>query len=204
MDYGANANRSSDGSTSTSLLERVRANDAAAWRRLVQLYGPLIYHWCVRSSLSNEDAADLAQEVFRSVAARIGDFRLDREGDTFRGWLRTITVNKIRDLARRRAHEPAAVGGTEHQINLARLAERPPASEGDSSDQAILYRRALDLIQSDFEERTWKAFWLTTVEEQPTDDVAAALGTTPAAVRKAKSRVLRRLRETLRDEGDVL
>ena len=201
MDQSAKASYSTGGSTCTSLLDRIRAQDALAWHHMVQLYGPLIYHWCRHSSLSNDDAADVAQEVFRSVASHIADFHRDRQGDTFRGWLRTITLNKIRDLARRRAQEPVAVGGSEHQMFLTEAADVPPPDESDDGGaESLLYRRALDLIHGDFEERTWRAFWLTVVEDYSADDAAARLAMTPVAVRKAKSRVLRRLRETLLEE----
>ena len=97
--------------TSPSLLARVQANQPGSWERLVDLYAPLVYHWCRRSALSPEDAADVFQEVFRSVAEHIAGFRRDRAGATFRGWLRTITRNKINDHFRRsqgRARRPAA------------------------------------------------------------------------------------------------
>src|SRR5438105_11562758 len=76
--------------TSLGLLERARTDDAAAWGRLVALYAPLVFHWCRRWGLQEEDAADVFQEVFRSVASHLGGFRKERAGDTFRGWLRTI------------------------------------------------------------------------------------------------------------------
>ena len=44
--------------TSLGLLARARANDAAAWGRLVALYAPLVFHWCRRWGLQEEDAAD--------------------------------------------------------------------------------------------------------------------------------------------------
>jgi RNA polymerase sigma-70 factor (ECF subfamily) len=56
-------------------------------------------------------------------------------------------------------------------------------------------------VRDEFEERTWQAFWLTAVEGRPADDVAADLGVSAAAVRKAKSRVLHRLKEEL---GELL
>jgi RNA polymerase sigma-70 factor (ECF subfamily) len=62
-----------------------------------------------------------------------------------------------------------------------------------------LYRRALELVRAEFEPRTWELFWLTAVEGRPPVDVAAERGLTPAAVRQAKSRVLRRLREEVGD-----
>src|SRR5207249_1709645 len=100
-------------STSRSLLQRVQANEPAAWDRLVSLYGPLVCHWCRRMGLPAQEIADVFQEVFQAVAAHLNRFHRDRPADTFRGWLRTITKNKVRDHYRRRRHEPQAAGGTE-------------------------------------------------------------------------------------------
>src|SRR5437016_5008771 len=104
--------------TSRSLLERVRADDGPAWDRLVRLYAPLVMHWCRRWDLQEQDVADVFQEVFLSVATHIADFHKDREGDTFRGWLRTITRSKVLDLFRRRGREPAGCGGSEAQLRM--------------------------------------------------------------------------------------
>ncbi len=57
----------------------------------------------------------------------------------------------------------------------------------------------LELVRREFEERTWHAFWQTVAEGRPSADVAADLGVTPAAVRKARSRVLHRLKEEFGD-----
>src|SRR5262245_63601000 len=105
--------------TSRSLLERVKADDPAAWDRLVALYAPLVFRWCRGWDLREQDAADVFQEVFQAVVTHIAGFRKEQVGDTFRGWLRTIARNKVRDLVRRREREPDGVGGTEA---LARLA----------------------------------------------------------------------------------
>ena len=55
------------------------------------------------------------------------------------------------------------------------------------------------MIQSDFEQSTWQAFWRTTVDHQTAPDVANELNMSPGAVRQAKHRVLARLREFLSD-----
>lgn len=187
--------------TSRNLLERVQGGDKAAWERLVGLYAPLVYRWCRRWDLPDQEIADIFQDVFHAVAAHLRSFRKEKEGDTFRGWLRTITQNKVRDHFRKLGREPGGAGGTEAQIRFANL----PATEGPEDDSAdagpehSLLRRALDLIRSEFEDRTWQAFWLTAVEGRAGSEVAADLGMTPGAVRVAKSRVLRRLREELGD-----
>lgn len=187
------------GSTSLSLLDRVRAQDQQAWHSLVQVYGPLVYHWCRRQGLGAEDTADVFQEVFQAVAVQIGDFRRDRPGDSFRGWLWTIARNKIGDHFRRRQRQPNAAGGTDAQERLLALSEQPPA-EDHATAGCGLVRRALERIRGEFEERTWQMFWRSAVDGHAPRDIAAELGVTPDAVRMAKSRVLRRLRAELIEE----
>ena len=188
--------------TSRSLLERLKADDAAAWDRLVGLYTPLLYRWCRRRGLLEQEIADVLQDVFQAVATHIASFRKERAGDTFRGWLRTIARNKVNDHFRRQGREPEGAGGTEAQARLAGLPESPPPGSGSSSDDRadrLLLGRVLDLIRGEFESRTWQAFWRTAVEGQSPADVAGELGMSPGAIRVAKSRILRRLREELGD-----
>jgi len=190
----------SSAATSRSLLDRVKADEAAAWDRLIGLYAPLVYRWCRRFGLPEQATADVFQEVFQAVSTHIGSFRKEKEGDTFRGWLRTITDNKVRDHFRKVGREPTGEGGTEAQRRLADLPADSSIEIDDPMDERAergLFRDALDLIRSEFETRTWQAFWLTTVEGLAAKDVGAELDMSPGAVRVAKSRVLRRLREEL-------
>jgi RNA polymerase sigma-70 factor (ECF subfamily) len=186
------------GSTSTSLLQRLRAREPAAWERLCQLYGPLVYRWARSSGLQDTDAADVVQEVFRSVAGSLDRFHPEEPTDSFRGWLWGITKNKLRDHFRARAGNPAGAGGTDAQQQLLEVPETPPDSTSESlKPDAVLVHRALALIQLEFEDRSWRAFWRSAVDGWPAADIAKELGMTPRAVRQAKYRVLRRLRQEL-------
>jgi RNA polymerase sigma-70 factor (ECF subfamily) len=190
--------------TSRSLLERARGADAGAWERLVTLYAPLVAHWCRRWALPEQDLADVLQDVFQAVVAALGRFRKERAGDTFRGWLRTIAHNKVRDHWRRLGREPEGAGGSDAQRRLAELPGPRQAevhSSAPEAEERALFFRALELIRAEFAERTWQAFWRTAVEDRAPRDVAAELSMSPGAVRVAKSRVLHRLREEL---GDLL
>jgi RNA polymerase sigma-70 factor (ECF subfamily) len=186
--------------TSRSLIDRARANDPAAWTRLVDLYAPLAHRWCRRWDLSDADTADVLQDVFLSVAAHLGGFKKDRSGDTFRGWLRVILRNKVHDHFRRLGREPGGEGGTEAQLRFAQITGPEPADEpSDDAAERLLLRRCCELIRPEFHDGTWQAFWATSVEGRSAPDVAADLGMTPVGVRVAKSRVLQRLREALGD-----
>src|SRR5688500_11133083 len=79
--------------TSLTLLLRLRANEPDAWRTMVQLYTPLVYHWCAHSGVRGADADDVLQEVFHSASTSLENFRRERPGDSFRAWLRGITRN---------------------------------------------------------------------------------------------------------------
>ncbi len=190
--------------TSRSLIERVRADETAAWYRLVSLYAPMVLHWCRRRDLQEQDAADIFQEVFQSVATHITTFRKENDADTFRGWLRRITENKVHDYFRRYGREPAGVGGTEANARMHELTARLPNdsdSDAENRTERQLFHRALKLISGEFEDRTWQAFWRTAVDGLPSSEVAVELGMSPGAVRVAKCRVLQRLREELGDIG---
>ena len=113
MASSTGTNFESIGSTSSSLLHRVTARDQEAWSRLVRIYGPLVDFWLRPGHLQPADARDVFQEVFRAVAEGIASFHKDRPCDRFRGWLRTITRNKLADHFRRQGTQPAAAGGSE-------------------------------------------------------------------------------------------
>lgn len=182
--------------TSSSLLDRVRAHDDEAWRRFVRLYSPLVYSWAKRCGLRNQDAADVLQEVFHAVARNIGQFHRNPTG-SFRGWLWSVTRNKVRDHFR--ACGAVAVGGSEMQQRLGEVPEDEPDEWSRSGDcnRTGLVARAAELIRDDFEPHTWQAFWRLAVEGHAARDIAADLGMSIDAVYQAKARVLRRLREEL-------
>ena len=182
----------------TSLLFRVKAKDPRAWSRLVLLYGPLVYGWCRRAQLQDADAEDVSQEVFSSVAAKMAEFRRERPGDTFRGWLWTICQRKIVDHYRPRGQRGAARGGSDAQQQFAQLpAEEFLSSSADDfpiEDEIRVAHRALQLLRSDFEERTWQVFYRMVVAGDSAAEIGRDFQMTKRAVRQAKYRVLRRLK----------
>jgi RNA polymerase sigma-70 factor (ECF subfamily) len=187
--------------TSMTLLERARARDGDAWTRLFHLYTPMIRSWALRSGLQENDADDVVQEVCRAALAGLAEFRRDRPGDTFRGWLRVITRNALALHFRRKGRGPLASGGSEAFVKLGELSDPHVDLPDDDPPSELrgLYHRALELVRGEFEDRTWQMFWLTVIDDRAPADVAAQFGVTPVAVRKAKSRVLHRLRKEVGD-----
>jgi RNA polymerase sigma-70 factor (ECF subfamily) len=185
--------------TSVSLLERLQhGTDQAAWRRLDQLYRPLICRWVLRDPALGGDADDLAQEVMGVLVRELPGFRRQRVG-SFRRWLRLVTVNQVQTFRRKQRHRPRAIGDGDGDGPLAQLAD--PNSElsrlWDQEHDRHVLRRLLELLETDsqFEPVTLRAFRMVLFDDRPAADVAATLGISVNAVLLAKSRVLKRLRQ---------
>jgi RNA polymerase sigma-70 factor (ECF subfamily) len=178
--------------TSASLLQRLRRPDAREdWDRFVRLYSPIAYEWACRLGLQESDAADLVQEVFAVLVQKLPEFSYD-PARSFRGWLRTLLVNKWRERCRGRA-APRPLGDALPDP----AAPDPVDALAEAEFQKHLAVRALQLMQAEFRPATWKACWEHVVCGRPAQEVAAELGITVNAVYLATSRVLRRLRQEL-------
>ena len=186
-------------STSASLIARMRRREPDAWRKLADVYTPLVYGWARRGGLIDADAADAVQEVFQSVYSHSADFDVQNQRSSFRAWLWAITRNQVRLFYRQRGDTPQAQGGSDivRQLN-----QYPDWIDDDeepatSCELRLLLQRTLVVIRDDFDDITWQAFWRLTVENHTTGDLAAELGISQGAVRQAKYRVLCRLREEM-------
>ena len=95
--------------TNLSLLLKLRSKtEAAAWSHFVKLYAPLIHRWVGAIGIHEPDRSDVAQDVFMVLLGKMSTFQYDPQ-KSFRGWLRTITLNKCRDLLRVRRSKTEAV-----------------------------------------------------------------------------------------------
>jgi RNA polymerase sigma-70 factor (ECF subfamily) len=176
--------------TPASLLERLRAgNDRSAWDRFYQVYGPLVRRWARGFGLTENDAADLQQEVFVLLVRKLPTFAYD-PSRSFRAWLRQTTLNKIRELARRR---PPVTQAESHVLNGAAAVQ----ASSDVEDRREVLLRTLALLRPEFDPTHWNAFWNYAVLGKPVKEVAAELAITPDAVYLAKHRILARLRREL-------
>ena len=194
--------------TRASLLVQLRdGGNHAAWQEFIKLYGPVVYGFARKRGLQDADAADLMQEVMRSVSAAIGRLDYDRNQGTFRGWLFTITRNKIFSFLSARRIRPQGSGDS----TTNRLLEQHADGEDGSQAWEMEYQRrlaalAMEHVKGEFQETTWRAFWLTAVEGRSAADVAGQVGLSPGAIYVAKSRVLARLKEeveSMRQEEEV-
>lgn len=98
------------------LIERCKAGDQEAWRRLVEDTQRDVYALCLRILRDPDDAAEATQETYIKVWRGLGSFRGDA---MFTTWLYRVAANaaisKQRSRKRKRTHE---TGGDEALLQL--------------------------------------------------------------------------------------
>src|SRR5262245_4880071 len=119
---------SSEGpSTSPTLLRQLwkAKNNEGAWRTFLERYGPLIYAWCRQLGLQHADAEEVSAVVRSKLATAMRTFEYDPM-QRFRGWLKTVVDNAVRDLWEEWKHRPGARGSGDTAVQaLLERAEAP-------------------------------------------------------------------------------
>jgi RNA polymerase sigma factor (sigma-70 family) len=192
--------------TRASLLVRLRdGGDVGAWQEFVRLYAPVIYGFARKRGLQDADAADLMQDVLRSVSSAVHRLEYDPIRGTFRGWLFTVTRNKVFNFLESRSRRVQGSGDSRVQQRLEQHAD----ANGDlSADWEADYRRtlaaqAMERVKSEFQAATWEAFIQTAVEGRAPAQVSARVGLSVGAIYVAKSRVIARLRQEIERMQEV-
>jgi RNA polymerase sigma factor (sigma-70 family) len=206
--------------TEAELLRAVRdPRDVAAWGEFDRLYRPAIYATCRRLGLDPEQAGHLTQDVLIKVAGAMPRFAYD-PGRRFRGWIRTVVGNAVRDFREAEAkRRDRGVGGTDHVLAVEGIPNQQSPdllSDGISvvlEDDGQLQRRvllaeAVNRVRARLRNpRRWEALWGVLAEGRTTAEVGAELGMSVAAVGMAAKEVLDMLRaefgRLLHEEGGV-
>ncbi len=194
-------------STRPSLLVRIRDPlDERAWAEFLEIYTPLIYRLARAKGFQDADAADLVQDVFRSVARAIDRWDPDPRRGSFRGWLFRIARNLMIDLLASQRRHPRGTGDT----GFERFLQEQPAADGaesalfDEEYRRQLFGWAVEQVRCEFREPTWQSFWRTGVEGKDPREVAQSLGISVGAVYHNKSRVTARIRQRIEHaEGET-
>jgi RNA polymerase sigma-70 factor (ECF subfamily) len=186
--------------TRASLLIRLRdRSDQLAWNEFVAVYGPVIYGFARKRGLQDADAADVMQDVLRSVTSAIERLEYDPLHGRFRGWLFTITKNRVLTFLTARKGKARGTGDSNVQ---SLLSSQPDGRDGLEQDWETDYRRSLtsvvmEEVRQEFSEKIWSAFWQTAVEARPVPEVSRSLGMAAGSIYVAKSRVLARVRDVV-------
>ena len=174
-------------------LERLRDGDPAAMEPLLSEYGPMM-DYIVRGILSDVHARE---DCLAEVRAKLWERRLlyDPGRASPAAWITALCRNAAYDRLRARARREGRQGDLSPE-----LADPAPGPEEEvlRRERAEALRRALNTLKA----ADLRLFYRKYYYLQPTDRIAAELGTTPRAVEGRLYRIRKRLQEQL--GGDAL
>jgi RNA polymerase sigma-70 factor, ECF subfamily len=195
--------------TDQSLLERVKGLNHTAWATFVDRYQGMIVAWCRRRGLQHTDANEVSSDVWDKLLRSLATYNRDHK---FRGWLKAVVENAVSDFAARRNRSPGARGSGDECVHKSlEQFEMSDSAEGEEAAAQQLERdwetleEIIARVKPTAEPNTWKAFWLTTVERRPSEEVAKELGIPIGSVYTYKSRILKKLKvqaAALKSGGD--
>lgn len=191
--------------TQDSLIAQLQdAGNTAAWDSFALIYRPVVYRLARARGLQPADADDLSQQVMMSVARAIPQWQRDPQA-RFRHWLARIARNAIVN-ALTRGRQDRAAGGSEFICVINNLPDEQDEFESqvEIEYQRQVYRHAAEIVRDQVQEDSWRAFVLTVVEGQPIALVADQLGKSIGSIHAVRSRIMRRLQNTVRElmEGE--
>jgi RNA polymerase sigma factor (sigma-70 family) len=187
------------------LVEALAGGDESALTGLMDRYEEPIFHFIYRHVFNDEDARELAQEVFVRLFFNVGKFKPEARFST---WLYQIALNLCRDHAKSRRTRQAARTDSlsaredddEHPPHAATVENRTP------SDEALAHEKlaALDAGMAALPHDLRTALVLTVLEQRSHQECAALLKSTPKAVETRVYRARKFLMEWMSKAGFVV
>ncbi len=180
--------------TRPSLLIRIRdPADAAAWRAFDEIYRPMLFRFGKANGLSDADAEDVTQHCLAAVSTRIASFEYDPSRGRFKGWLRTVVNNRVRNLWRGRHDQAAASGQLEAQP--ARQESPEEAFERLWMEEHLWH--CLRCLEQELDAATYQAYVRYVIRQEPPEEICASLGLSRGNLHTIKWRVTRRVSEKM-------
>lgn len=175
-----------------------------SWDEFYRLYRKLVYGFSKKAGLSHEEAEEVTNDVFLSVAKTIHDFESDPARGTFRGWLLNLTRWKVNDKFRCRPKDMGRPRNPEVTDQTGTIERIPDPNDGapnwDSEWQSALLDAAMARVARRANAKHFQVFELCTRRGWSILKVAKEIGINPAAVYLIRHR----LRAMLRVEIDDL
>ena len=183
--------------TTTQILDDLKFSDnSAAWKTFTDHFYPVIFGFAKNMGLSSTDAEDAAQETIIQFLRLYRDNRFQREKGHLSHWIFGVARNVIRDFIKKRPKEHAVPDSSTRTSFWAAVPDdKAILHTWETQWQREILNRCLSRARSEVDEKTYRAFEMYAVGQQPVKTVCEELDMTPNAVYIAKNRVLTKMRE---------
>lgn len=179
----------------TLLLRLKDPADQKSWLEFTEIYTPLLFRYCLKRDIRKHDAADIIQDVMRSVCLAMQGFEYDPAKGKFKAWLFTALRHAVGRHFRDRAKRPVTAGDSGFLRMIEETPDEKEIRDWDREYQREILAWAMEKVRPEFAERIWTAFEQTAIHGRRAKEVGAEIDMSDNSVNVAKSRVLKRLRE---------
>jgi RNA polymerase sigma-70 factor (ECF subfamily) len=177
-----------------SAIRAVLSGDRDAYKAMVLRHSAMVFRVAFRITGNEADAEEVVQEAFLRSYQSLDQFHFQ---SAYASWLYRIAVNCAYNVMNRRRHDPNRMPEFRKSVEEAedRRDELPDTAAGPerlllSREMAARQQHALHSLTA--LERT--AFQLRHIEDQSTNEIAAALNIAPSAAKQAVFRAVQKLR----------
>lgn len=182
--------------TRPSLLLRLKdPRDAAAWEVFDHIYRPMLIRYARACGVTPTDAEDIVQQCMSAISTHIGGFEYDPGRGRFKGWLRTMVNNKVRNLHRDRRDR----GVESDELDGLASKENAPDEEFDRLWKQEHLWHCLRQLRGEVEETTYRAFEAYVIEQRPVNEICTELGIKPNLIYTIKWRMTERVADKMRE-----
>jgi len=178
-----------------TLVERLKSGDESAFKYMVTTWQAMVYNTSLGIVQKEEDAEDIAQEVFVQVFQSVGSFKGESKFST---WLYRITITKSLDHERKKKRKKrfafiSSIFGEENQEDLQVPDFNHPGVVMDKKEDAAILFRAIATLP----ENQRIAFTLHKVESLSYQEVCEVMQTSISSVESLMHRARINLRKKL-------
>lgn len=187
------------GTTSVTLIARMQNEESDSWNQFMDLYTPLIRHWCNKpgGKLTRFDRQDITQTVLVKVNKTLKKANEKTKILSLRAWLRTVTKNAVADYfdANAKHMDVMPLASDTGSIKQRYVTEESSEPEDDTEEKLILLRQVLKRVEKKCKKEHLEIFHLLVVAEKTAVEIAKEKNLHPGTVRNIQRRMLKRIRE---------
>lgn len=182
------------------LIARAKKGEIAAFESLMTAYENRIYSLALRSTGSEQDAADITQEVFLRAWKNLDSFRGDSSLST---WLYRVTSNLCVDFARKKAAGGMPTSIDDEESPAADFVDPSRMGQPEAAAENSELREELHFALAQLSEEHRRVILLRDVAGMTYTDVARTLGLEEGTVKSRLARARAGLRKILLERGNI-
>ncbi len=180
--------------TRASLLIRIKdPRNTRVWSDFDAIYRPILRRFATACGLDEIDAEDAVQYGMAAVHKHIDRFDYDPDRGRFRGWLRTVVNNHVRNLLKKR-RDPIA---ETRELERPQDREESPEVEFDRMWMEEHLKYCLGKVRAEVEENTFAAYQHYVIDEWSVKRVCGTFKINRNQLYKIKWRITQKLQERM-------